>query len=76
MSNNESQSLIRIEITADTLAAAEQAADGICRLWLSSASTPRPVPGEGFSVTIHANINSRPEDAGFAIPTCPHLDHD
>lgn len=76
MSNIESQGLINIEITAKTLAAAELAAESIGRLWLSSASTPRPIPGNGVHVTIHADMSSRPESGGSAIPTCPHLGDD
>lgn len=73
MSEIETQSLVRIDITADTLVAAKLATEGICGLWLASPSPPRPVPGEGVRVTIHADISGRPEDGGFALPTCPHL---
>lgn len=65
--------LVRIEITAQDMKTAEEAAERIAGLWLASTVGPRAVPGQGVTATVHADLDRTPEDGGFADagPVCP-----
>lgn len=61
--------LIRIEITARGFDAAQAAVEGISKLWLSSSTQPRRVPGEdGVHVTVHADMDRSAAEGGYLEP--------
>lgn len=60
----EAPRLVQIEITAQDMKTAKEAAERIAGLWLASTVGPRAVPGEGAKATVHADLG-RPAGGGF-----------
>ncbi|MFJ4866182.1 DUF6207 family protein [Streptomyces sp. NPDC088748] len=58
--------VVRIQITADDTATAQEAAQQIGELWLSNVLRPRRTPGEdGVRIELHADLDRRPGDGGY-----------
>ncbi|MFD8833170.1 hypothetical protein ACFVZ1_23700 [Bacillus subtilis] len=73
MEDDTSDGLIRIDITASSMDAVKLVVEQLSSLWLVSASSPRPWPGEGIRVTVHADVHRLPHEGGYLFPTCPHI---